>query len=343
MALDGGQQDNGGLFLPNGTQYMTQQLSTIPTAPSVNPDTAPVAGAGSDPAAPDAAIPPAPADPNGSGPASAAEDPDLEVSRNLEKIGKREARTRKAEVELHQRIAAHAEREKQLAQKLEELDAALSDPVGHMLKNGQNPVEVARRFSEPETEEQRDIRKLKAEIAADKADREAKAKDYENLRIANEKRETVRSFVQGINPTDHPHITALYEPQQIPTLVSNMLNRPLNRQDPESPTVLEHFVALHKREPTNEEIRESLESEAASRATKILKTHADREAAESASQAVAQTQASARAGAGPSGISNLHASVTSSGKARPPTLEEKRRLMRKELTEALEAEATERT
>ena len=337
MALDGlgGQQDTGGLFLPDGSQYMTQQLSTIPS-PDATPAGPAVAGAPA--ATPGLEATGAPAAP-GAAPVDAP-DPNLEISRRLEGISKKEARARRAEQELHEQRATFAEDQKKMAAKLAELDDALGDPVKHLLKIGKDPVDIARRYATPETELEKEVRLIKEERATEKEANEQQAKEYEDRQRETNRMAVVRDFVKGINEKDHPNFVAMYpDPNEVPEMVSKLLNSRMDPRDSRSPTVLQHFKDTHDgRSPTDDEIRESLESEAETRATSLIKRHQAR----LASQAPGQSQVPANAENGPSGISNQHASVTTAGKKRPPTLEEKRRIARKELTEALEAEATDR-
>ncbi len=270
-----------------------------------------------------------------------APDPNLEISRRLEGISKKEAKARRAEVELHEQRAAFAEDQKKLAAKLAELDDALGDPVKHLLKIGKDPIDIARRYATPETELEKEVRLIKEERATEKEANDLRAKEYEERQRETSRMGVVRAFVAGINEKDHPNFVAMYpDPNEVPEMVSKLLNSRMDPRDSRSPTVLQHFKDTHDgRSPTDDEIRESLEAEAETRATSLIKRHQAR----LASQAPGQSQVSANAENGPSGISNQHASVTTAGKKRPPSLEEKRRIARKELTEALEAEATDRT
>lgn len=321
----------------------TVQLSTI-SAPA-----APAPEAATD--TPNGAAPPAPKE---SGAASGVvekkpeTDPNLEISRRLGEVSKKEAKARRAEQEHQERMASLSQKEKDIEAKLAELDGALSDPVKYMLDKGKDPVEVARRFSKPESEEEKRIRKLEERDAANtKAQEEAK-EAAERARVDRERHEITRSFVSEINEENSPHLVALYAAGEVPGLVRELLNRPYideqGRKTGES--TLQAFQAEHGRDPTNAEIRESLEAEAQSRATKIIESHQRRNGGGAPSQAseTGQTQAPVKKTAsGPSGISNTHASVTTSGKPKKLSLEEKRKAARKELTEALEAEATERS
>jgi hypothetical protein len=316
------------------TATTVQRTTVEASTPDPTPEAAPVPSTQGD------AVPPVSSD-TSTGAASGGPDLNLEMARRLEGVSKKEARARKAEAELHAARAAFEADQKKLSAKLAELDDALGDPVGHMLKNGKDPVEVARRFATPETPIEKEVRLLKEERAAEKAEAAKRAEEYEASRTEAQRADTVRSFVRGINPDEHPYLVASYSPEAIPELVSNLLNRRLDPSDPDGETVHQAFYREHKRDPTDVEIRESLESMAEERATKIVKSHQARALAQS--QASDTSQAPAKTASGPSGISNQHASVTTSGKKRPPTLEEKRKAMRKELTEALEAEATDRT
>jgi len=320
----------------------TVQLSTI-SAPSAAPKTAPETPT-------DAAAPPAPE--SGSGAVSdagrerTAPDPDLEVAKRLETVSRREARIRRADAEHHERMTALSEKEKQITAKLEELDAALGDPVKYMLDKGKDPVEVARRFSKPETEEEKRIRKLEEADAERRANDEKRAKEWEEEQAQRRRMGVIRDFVGGINEREHPHLVAEYpDPNDIPELVTKLLNRKADPQDPKSPTMLKAFNDRYGRNPTDDEIREALEFDSERRATRIIESRSRRASAEAPTLQAperSQKQPPAKTASGTSGISNQHASITNSGKPRPRTLEEKRREKRRELIESFEAEANER-
>ena len=321
----------------------TVQLSTI-SAPAPEASPAPAA-----PPEPNGAAPPAPKESGGASGAGETPkpDPNLEASQRLGEISKKEARIRRLETEHHERIVAAKKKEEELAAKEAELDAALGDPVKYMLDKGKDPVAVAKRFSQPETEEEKRIRKLEERDAArEKEAADAKAAE-ETQRKEAARQEVVRTFVSEINEDNCPNVVALYKPTEIHGLVRDLLNRPYVDEETgkeTGETLLQAFQAVHGRPPTNAEIRESLEAEAQSRATKIIER--DRAAAaralESQAGGTGQSQASGKTERGPSGISNTHASVTSSGKSRKGSLAERRAAAKRELTEALEAEASDR-
>ncbi len=319
------------------------------TAPTVQLSTISAPEAAPAPAAPpdvsNGAAPPVPAASEGASGAG-AKVPDVELSRRLGEISKKEAKQRRSDTEYQEKMAGLAAREKELEAKHAELDGALGDPVKYMLDKGRDPVEVAKRFSEPETALEKEVRSLKErETKREEAER-LRTEAAEEQRAKAEHRQVVHAFVGEITEDNAPNLTALYEATEVPGLVTELLNRAHHDEsgEPTGETLLQAFRHTHGRSPTNAEIRRSLESEAETRATKIIESHKRRSAADSSSQAseTGQSQTS-KTEAGPSGISNTHASVTSSAKPKKPTLEERRKKAKTDLTEALEAEATERT
>lgn len=313
---------------------ITQSLSTIPEAPKPASEAATEATNGAAP----------PATSKESVAASGAGEPDknLELSRRFGAVAQKEARARRLETEAQTRATKLAEREKELDAKLAELDEALSDPVGHMLKNGKDPVEVAKRYATPETEEEKRIRKLEERDAAREAEA-TKAKEAEEAkRKADARFEALKGFVKAITSAECPNLTTLYQAREVPALVDELLNRPSDPRDPDSVSMITKFRADLGRNPTDKEIRETLEYEAELRATKIIERH--RGAAAPGSQVAqpppgAPTQDSSKNESGPSGISNQHAAARSSGAKKPASLQERRKKAKEELTVALEAEA----
>jgi hypothetical protein len=309
-------------------------------------------------AAPAAATPPVPSD-NPAPPgresegasAAAREEPktDPEMGRRLGDIAKKEARARRIETELHERMSSFAEKEKAIEAKLAELDEALRDPVKYTLDKGEDPVRIAKRFAEPETDVEKEIRLLKDRETKREAAEAKRAADAQAAREEESRMGVVRTFVSEITEDNAPNLVALYPAHEVPSLVTELLNRPHIDPDtgePSGETLLRAFQHVHGRSPTNAEIRDSLEAEAESRATKILETHRRRNGTGTPNvqaSGAGQLQPPSKNGTGPSGISNTHASVTTSGKSRKPSLEEKRKAAKRELTEALEAEAHDRT
>jgi hypothetical protein len=322
-----------------GPAVITQTLSTIPETPA--PEAAPETNAGAPPAAPSEAA-------SGAGAKPAAPDRSLELARKFESVAQRESKARRLEREAQAKAQAIADREKKLAERERELDDALGDPVGHMLKIGKDPLEVAQRYAKPETAEEKRIRQLEERLAKQDEEKAAqqteREKRQEKLRAdaAEKHRMTVmREFVGAITEKECPNLTALYEAHQVPGLVDELLQRPMDPSDPESPSMIQAFVAQHRRNPTDKEIREALEHEAELRATKVLTRNRAAAASSGAQSGEAPTQDPAKTGRGPGGISNQHAAVTATGKKRPPTIEEKRKETRRQLTAALEAEGNE--
>jgi len=306
----------------------TVSLSTIPqTAPASAPEAAP------EPATTPAAPPAGAQEPSGAASAVETPDPQSEIAKRLEGISKREAKARRAETERHEREAKLAAREKEIEEKLAKLEGALSDPVKYLLDEGKDPVEVAKRFAKPETEEEKRIRKLEERLKADEDARTKAAEDARAREEATHRQKVVREFVSEITEENSPNLVALYQAHEVPSLVTELLNRRLDSGE----TILQAFNHTHGRNPTNEEIRESLEADATVRATKILEKQNRQNAAPApASQAPVPSQP------GPKGISNKHASTTASATPRKPSREEQRAKAMRELAERLEAEAATR-
>lgn len=321
-------------------------LTTIPTAPTTPAATAPEAPPE---AAPKEAPPPTSsstvsdgasvvAPPEGTAPDEV--DQNLELAERLETAARREAKVRKKEVALHQREQSISEKEKKLDTILSKLD---EDPIGYLLENGKDPVDVAKRFNRPMTPEEKRIKALEE----DKVAREKSAKEAEEKWQAEQKKirktQAMREFVKEIAPDECPNLTALHAPHEVPELLEKMVNRVHHFEDGVPVTMLEDFQARYRRSPTRQELRVALEREAEVRVTKLLErkglaakpapvTSTDQQP----SSAPKQEPPSAN---GPSSISNRHGSETSLGKKKPLSLAEKRAKNLKELKESLEAEA----
>lgn len=299
----------------------TTVLNTIPSVPEApslpTPDAAP-----SEIATPETVVAPE----IGSAPTEPAKpDPDIEYARKFNHIAKREATTRKQEVELQQQRARIAEREKSLDAKMAELEAALEDPVEYYIKRGKDPAEVAKRFIKPVTEEEKRLAQLEKRLADKEQAEEDARRDAEERQARSQKDQFWKGFVREIRPEECPHLTSLYPAHQVPQLVHDLLNRPYDPNDGDSPTVLEQFQAKLGRAPTPKEIRQALESEAELRATSFIARR---------TPPVTPATATQSANGSPS-LSNQDA-ASSGTAARPKTREERM----KELKEQLEAEMT---
>lgn len=317
-----------------GSPSITQSLTTIgeapaaPEAPSENTsEAAPPAQGAPSGGASGAAVKPGP-------------DPHLELARKFETVAQKEGRARKAEREAQTKLQGLTEREKKVAEREAELEEALSDPVGYMLKQGTDPVKVAERYAKPETPEEKRIRKLE-ESEEKRLKEDADRKEaWEADQQKKAKEATFREFVGSITSKECPNLTALYKAKEVPALVMELLARPVDDQDPDSLSYHAAFREQHRRNPTDAEIRECLEYEAELRANNIIELHraatAAREADATSPGSTAQT--SSKNESGPNGISNQHAASSTTVAKKPPSLEEKRKKARKELTAALEAE-----
>lgn len=251
-------------------------------------------------------------------------DVDLEIARKLDSAAKREARARKQEAEIQRLQSSLKEQQSKLSTMLEEFE---SDPLGFLTKNGKDPVEVAKRFAKPASEEEKRIAKLEAALK-EREDREKQLEEAGKKRhFAEQKRALETQFVRETDPEEYPYLTSIYQPHEVPSLVGQMLNRPADSDDPDSPTVLQAFQIRHGRLPTNKEIRDALEHEAESRAKGLLERFKPKEASQVTPETSAQD-------AGSPSISNQHAAKVSTGSSRKKSREERL----KELTAQLEAE-----
>jgi hypothetical protein len=354
----------------NGSSPVTTTLTTISPAPGAEPA----------PSSPSESAPPAPSDKEGAGSAPVVVSPDegtgtadsartedagttpgagssaADVAKRFGDVARAEQKARQREIEYQNRVASLDEREsaltsksKELEAKLAQLDEALADPVEWYLKQGKDPVEVAKRFSRPESEEARRIKKLEEAHKAREEEDKRRAEEWEKQLSERRQHEAMRSFVGSITPQEMPYLTNLYEAREVPKLVNELLNRPTptDPDNPESPKISlqQAFRRQHGRNPTNAEIKDCLEHEARLRATRIIDWHRGQSQQPPAANAPPDTGVQPQASKkddGPRGISNQHAKVTSTGKPAPKSLEERRKQARRDLTAALEAEAAER-
>ncbi len=276
-----------------------------------------------------------PAEASGVASTPAAEEPDrhLELARKFETVAKREARARKLEADYQAKLQAAEEREKAAAAREAEYRDALGDPIEHYIRNGGDPVEVAKRFGKPITEEEKRIQRLEeAYEKQTKAAEEERVKREEQQQAA-QRDQALRSFVRKITPDEAPNLTSLYQANEVPAILESLLQREVG-----DGTMLSVFQDKYGRNPTDQEIIECLEYEAEERATRILARHRSTSGQTTPDEASSQEVASPS----PRGLSNQHAGVTNSARKRPLSKEEERRQAREELTKALEAESADR-
>lgn len=269
-------------------------------------------------------------------------DPHLELSKRFGKAAQREANARKLEATYQSKIASLDEKEKKLDAKLLEYEEALADPIAHYMAQNKDPVEIAKRFAKPLSEEARRIQKL--EDALKQKDEREKEQETQWKKRQEEQAhfQKMKAFVGQIVPTECPNLTALYEPHEVPRLREELLDRPTALDDGTTVTMLEFFQAKHDRDPTDAEVRECLEYEAELRATKILNSQRAKVAAAQAPPSTSP-EAPPAPDSGPRSISNQHAAaVSSSPKKSRLSEEERRKKIRQELSAALEAEGAER-
>lgn len=327
----------------------TNSLTTIPSSPAAPTPATPPAGQGegaptepSAPAGTPEGVSGAGATPPESGTSTNDADAQHELARKFEALSRNERAARKRASELHAREQALTERENEITSLKSELEAALEDPVAYYIKKGKDPVEIAKRFAKPMSEEEKRLKAIEDKIEADKKAAEEAEKEWEKRTRAENKTKMMRRFVSEITPDECPNLTSLYDAHEVPPLLENMLKRPINPGDPHSPTLLKAFQDEHGRNPTNAELRRALEAEAESRATRLQKLQAPA-GSQVPKEPVAATDqqpapAPSPATPGPSSISNRHAASTSTGK-KPLSFEEKRKQNREALKKQLEAEA----
>lgn len=302
-------------------------LSTIPSTPAA---TAPAKEAESEetPAVaaetPEAAALEVPVEPTPA-PEQEKPDPDLEIAQKLDIVARREARARRIEAQWQTRWSEFEKKEAELAKKLAEAEAALEDPVEYYLKKGKDPVEVVKRFARPVTEEEKRIAKLEERLAREDEERTKAKEEAQRQQEEAQRFQAMRSFVAEITPDEYPHLTTLYPPTEVPRLVSDLMSRPHDPSDPESPSVLQVFRATYNRAPTPKEIRDTLEHEAELRAMSLLEAHSKRSAP---SQATPQTPPAIEES---TSLSNHHAASSSSSLTRTESREERMRKLKAEL------------
>jgi hypothetical protein len=258
------------------------------------------------------------------------EEPDkhLELARKFEGVAKREARARKLEAEHQAKLQALTEKEKALDAKLADLETALGDPIDWAMKRGDDPVELAKRFVKPESEEEKEIKAIKKELREWKEAEAKKLAEQEARFKAQQRHQSLVSFVSKITPDEAPNLTSLYEAKEVPQLLEELLHRPVGQGN----TMLTAFQEKYGRNPTDTEIIECLEYEAEERATRILARHRSGQDENAPPQETAP-QSQTR------GLSNQHAGVTNSARKPPLSKEERRKQAREEITRALEAES----
>ena len=133
-------------------------------------------------------------------------------------------------------------------------------------------------------------------------------------------------FVGETTPDECPYLTSMYEPNEVPKLVTNLLNRPVDPSDSESPTIRQYFRERHGRDPTPTEIRQALEAEAESRATSLIERV--RPKASAASQGSLSTPS---ANEESTSLSNQHAASSPSARAGNESREERMKRLKAEL------------
>lgn len=269
-------------------------------------------------------------------------DVELDVARRLEGVARREARSRKYESQLHSRMSELDEREAKLKEREASIEEFEEDPVSWALKRDRDPVAIAKRIAQPESVEAKEIRKLKEEWQKEKDEKKRREAEEEERAEQHHRHRIMRDFVSTITPDNSPYLVSMHpDPNDVPRLVSQMLHRPVNRADPESPTYLEAFKMKHGRPPNDAEIRAGLEYEARERAMGVVSTHQTRVAPASNGSPSLQPSAPSVA-PGPRSMSNQHAVGSTPRGSKPLTLEEKRAAKRGELLAAMEAQEEER-
>lgn len=252
-------------------------------------------------------------------------DPDLELSKKFDAVARREARARRHEAELQNKLTSFSEKEKKLDAMIAEYQTALEDPVEHALRKGKDPVEIAKRFARPMSEEEKRIAKLEERLEKDEKERERVRQENETREQTERRHAVMRRFVQGTDPKEYPHLTSVYDPQQISGLIHNLLNGPQDPTDPEGPTLLDAFKSRHGRTPTDKEIRDALEHQAETYAMSLIERLPKRAVP---SQVTPETPPATEES---TSLSNQHASSSTSTLKRTKSREEAMRELKAEL------------
>lgn len=295
---------------------MTTVLQTIPSAPAApegggeTPAEAPAAPTESKEAttAPETtpqAVPEVP-----KAPESDSVDPDLELSRKFDAVAKKEAKFRRFDAELKEREAKLTARERELEESLRLLE---DDPVEYWLKKGKDPTELVRKAATPLSEEAKRIRQLEERLEKDERERKEREEREATARSEQERATMFKRFVAETDPEKYPHFTAVHRPEDLPSVVSRLLNRPADPDEPDGPTLIEAFKARYNRAPSDDEIRQSLEYEAESYAKNIVERFKPK--AESPQATPPETSQGADTATAPS-LSNQHAANITSGATR---------------------------
>ena len=342
----------------------TNVLTTIPASPAPAPEATPDAGKsaaepappGSDPTVASSVASDAGATSTG-GDTSIESKPDptdqqLELAEKFDQASRQIAKARRFESKLKEREQSLEQREKAIAEKERDYASFEEDPIAWYMNKGKDPVEAAKRFARPMTEEEKRIKALEEAEAKRNRDAEEADKRWKEQQKQRQTTAAMRTFVSTITAEECPNLVALYDAGEVPELLTKMMARPV--PDPtdetgrERVTLLQAFKLRHGRGPTDAELRKALEHEAEGRATRILKRQP---AAEETSQtsvvddqqpSAAPKPSPATQDTGPSSISNRHAATTSTSKKRPTSIEEKRKQGLGGLKAALEAQGADR-
>lgn len=294
-------------------------LSTIPTSPSSPPTEA--VEAATEASAETPVIETAPAEVPKEEPKP---DPDLEISRKLDQVSRQAAKNRRVESEL-QSLRTQLDKDREdVARMKADLESALDDPVEYYIKKGKDPVEVAKRFAKPMSEEEKRIAKLEeAYKQREEADKKAAEERTQQQKAADEHR-FWSQFVGETTPDEYPYLTSMHDPNEVPKLVRNLIHRPIDSNDPESPTLLQSFRAKYDRDPTPKEIREALEAEAETRATSLLSRFKPRTQSQVTPSTPLATEES-------TSLSNQHAQTSTSARPGNESREERVKRLKAEL------------
>jgi hypothetical protein len=273
--------------------------------------------------------------PPANGVAPPAAPTDLEIARRFEAAKQADARARKASLEAKREREALAKERADLAALRKQLDdehAALEEnPLEWADRRKVNPDHVAARFLKPMTPEERRLRDIETKLETkERLEKDAAEKAAASEKEAAHKRQMI-AFVSEIRPEECPHLTSLYDADEVPALVERAIN--LHGAA---------FLEEYGREPSNAELRAYLESEAKRRATRIAGRGQQAPAVTEPSNGVSG-QAAPGSGLpatnGPHTLTNNHAAQAASAKSpRPETREERRARLVAQL-EAEEREA----
>lgn len=197
----------------------------------------------------DAPVPPEASAADSEAVPAAGVDEKVKLAKSWESVAQAELKNQRHAARLREERATWEKQVTEARSEVEELKAALiSNPQAMLRKLGvEDPREWLDKILRPETEAEKRLERLEREL------REREEKQTQAQREAAE-RAAWSSFVGGINADKYPHLSALYEPEEVVELAQKALARHLDS-----------YVKATGRHPTDDEIRAHLERDAQAR------------------------------------------------------------------------------